>query len=70
MGAVFLLALAVRFFLGRYGMLLNEHGSFMVGIDYVDQNVALPLQWVLIAACVLCGGGARGRRDGESPCWW
>jgi uncharacterized membrane protein (UPF0182 family) len=53
MGGVFLLALAVRFFLGRYGMLLDEHGSFMVGIDYVDQNIALPLQWVLIASCVL-----------------
>ncbi len=52
-GAVFLLALAVRFFLGRYSMLLDEHGSFMVGVDYVDQNIALPLQWVLIASCVL-----------------
>ena len=53
MGAVFLLALAVRFFLGRYGMLLDQHGSFMVGIDYTDQNVALPLQWVLIGSCVV-----------------
>ena len=52
-GAVFLLALAVRFFLGRYSMLLDEHGSFMVGVDYVDQNIALPLQWVLIASCIL-----------------
>src|SRR5271163_1867440 len=34
-------------------MLLDEHGSFMVGIDYVDQNIALPLQWVLIASCVV-----------------
>jgi uncharacterized membrane protein (UPF0182 family) len=53
MGAVFLLALAVRFFLGRYSMLLEEHGSFMVGVDYVDQNIALPLQWVMIASCVV-----------------
>ncbi len=53
MGAVFLLFLAVRFFLGRYSMLLDEHGSFMVGIDYVDQNIALPLQWFLIVCCVL-----------------
>jgi len=53
MAAVFLLALAVRYFLGRYAMLLNEHGSFMVGIDYVDQNIALPLQWVLIVSCVI-----------------
>ena len=57
MGAIFLLALAVRFFLGRYGMLLNEHGSFMVGIDYVDQYVALPLQWLLIAGCVAAAAG-------------
>ena len=53
LGCVFLLALAVRFFLGRYGMLLDQHGSFMVGIDYTDQNVTLPLQWVLIASCVI-----------------
>ncbi len=53
MGAAFLLAMAVRFFLGRYSMLLDVHGSFMVGIDYVDQNIALPLQWVLIVSAVL-----------------
>jgi uncharacterized membrane protein (UPF0182 family) len=56
MGAVFLLALAVRFYLGRYSMLLDQHGSFMVGIDYTDQNIAIPLQWVLIASCVLAAG--------------
>jgi uncharacterized membrane protein (UPF0182 family) len=53
MVAVFLVALAVRFFLGRYNMLLDEHGTFMVGVDYVDQNIALPLQWVLIVCSVL-----------------
>ena len=53
MGAVFLVALAVKFFLGRYSMLQDEHGSFMVGIDYVDQYVALPLQWLLIGCAVL-----------------
>jgi len=52
-GAVFLAALAVKFFLGRYSMLLDEHGSFMVGIDYVDQNIALPLQWFLIAGALI-----------------
>jgi hypothetical protein len=53
LGAVFLLALAVRFFLSRYSMLLDEHGSFMVGVDYVDQNIAIPLVWFLIVSCVL-----------------
>ena len=45
---VLLLALAVRFYLGRYEMVYNEHGSFLVGVDYVDQNFGLPLQWLLI----------------------
>ena len=50
--AVFLLmAMAVRFFLGRYEMVYNEHGSFLVGVDYVDLNIGLPLQWLLILAC-------------------
>ncbi len=48
---ILLLALAVRFFLGRYEMVYNEHGTFLVGVDYVDQFVGLPLQWLLIAAC-------------------
>src|SRR5579872_719653 len=35
--AVLLLALAVKFFLGRFQMVYNEHGTFLVGVDYVDQ---------------------------------
>ncbi len=48
---VLLLAMAVQFFLGRYEMVYNDHGTFLVGIDYVDLNVGLPLQWLLILAC-------------------
>ncbi|HUB31631.1 MAG TPA: UPF0182 family protein, partial [Bryobacteraceae bacterium] len=50
--AFLLLALAVRFFLGRYEMVYNDHGSFLVGMDYVDQKVGLPLQWLLVAGSV------------------
>ncbi|MCS6952197.1 MAG: UPF0182 family protein [Bryobacterales bacterium] len=50
-GAVFLLGLAAQFFLGRYEMLVQDHG-FMVGMDYVAEKIALPLQWLVIAACV------------------
>jgi uncharacterized membrane protein (UPF0182 family) len=46
-----LVALAAKYFLGRYEMVYNDHG-FMVGIDYVDSNIGLPLQWLLIAACL------------------
>ncbi|HWB97133.1 MAG TPA: UPF0182 family protein, partial [Bryobacteraceae bacterium] len=48
---VTLLALAAKFFLARYEMVYHDHG-FMVGIDYVDLHVGLPLQWLVIAACL------------------
>jgi hypothetical protein len=54
-GAIFLLALAVRYFFGRYEMVWNDHG-FMTGVDYVDEKIALPLQWVAIVACVIAAG--------------
>ncbi len=54
-GVVFLLALAVQFFLGRYELLVQDHG-FMVGMDYVAEKIALPLQWLVIAACILAAG--------------
>ncbi len=49
---VLLLAFALKFYLGRFEMVYNEHGSFLVGIDYVDQNIGLPLQWLVIFACL------------------
>lgn len=58
---VFLLALALRFFLARYEMVYDDHG-FMVGIDYVDQNFGLPLQWLVIAACVAAAALVWARR--------
>jgi uncharacterized membrane protein (UPF0182 family) len=48
---VFLLAMAVKFFLGRYEMVWNDHG-FMTGVDYTDATVGLPLQWLLILASI------------------
>jgi uncharacterized membrane protein (UPF0182 family) len=48
---VFLMAMAVKYYLGRYGMVWNDHG-FMTGIDYTDATVGLPLQWLLIAAAI------------------
>ncbi|MBL8217460.1 MAG: UPF0182 family protein [Bryobacterales bacterium] len=50
----FLLALAANHFLGRYDLLTEDHG-FMVGMDYTDERVRLPLRWLTIAACL---GGA------------
>lgn len=49
---VFLLALAVRFYLDRYDLLTEDRGS-VVGIDWVGENLVLPLIWLKIAAAVL-----------------
>jgi uncharacterized protein len=51
-GVVLLLAFAVKFYLARYQMVYNEHGSFLVGVDWVDQHIGIPMQWVLIFACI------------------
>jgi uncharacterized protein len=51
-GVALLLAMVVKFYLDRYQMVYNQHGSFMVGIDWVDLNVGLPMQWLLILAAL------------------
>ena len=63
--ALFLVALAINFFLDRYDLLMNEHG-FMTGMDWVDQNVTLPLLWAMIGACVI---SAAGMLMGRSLIW-
>ncbi len=45
----FLVALACKYYLGRFEMVWNQH-RFMVGIDYTDDHFALPLYWVMIGA--------------------
>lgn len=45
---IFLLALAVSQFLGRYDMLTTDH-QFMVGIDFVDERFRLPLRLLCVA---------------------
>lgn len=49
--AVFLLGLAVWFYLRRYDWLMADHG-FMVGVNWTAEHVRLPLQWLTIAACL------------------
>ena len=52
MAAALLLAcFAAKLFLGRYGLLTEDHGQYLVGVDWVADHVVLPLQWMLIAGC-------------------
>lgn len=59
--AVALLALAGRFYLNRYDLLMSDHG-FMVGADYVDEKVRLPLLWAMIGAYLLSAAAALAGR--------
>jgi uncharacterized protein len=50
--AILLLGLAIKFFFSRYSFLLEDHGAYLVGVDWVADHVVLPLQWLMIAAAV------------------
>ncbi len=52
---IFIIAFAVRLYLDRYDLVFNDHG-FMVGVDWVNENVTVPLLWLGVAGCV--AGGA------------
>ena len=51
--AGFLVAVAVSFWLDRYELLYSDHGNLLVGIDYIQQNISLPLQYVKAGAAIL-----------------
>lgn len=46
--AIFLLALALKVFFDRYTLLLDDHGQYLVGVNWVADHVIIPLQWMLI----------------------
>ncbi len=50
---VFLCALAAEFWIGRFDYLFSDHGNLMSGVDYVQQNIELPMQAVKAFAALL-----------------
>jgi uncharacterized membrane protein (UPF0182 family) len=66
---LFLVALAVNFWLGRYRLLFSDHGNLMTGIDYVQQHYVLPLTTAdAIAALVAAALVIIGRRKLALAC--
>ena len=51
-GGIFLLALAVRYYLQRYELLYEDHSS-LVGMDWTAQTVTMPLLWACVASVVV-----------------
>lgn len=58
---IFFLGLAAQFYLNRYSLLYADHG-FMMGVDYVDEKITLPLVWASVAAAVAAAVSAWMRR--------
>jgi hypothetical protein len=52
-GAILLLGVAAKIYFDRYGLLMEDHGQYLVGVDWVADHVVLPLQWIMIAGALV-----------------
>lgn len=60
--AGFLVGLAISFWLDRYEMLYTEHGDLFSGLDYIQQNIGLPLQYIKVGAALLAAALVLARK--------
>ncbi len=51
--AIVLVGLSIKFFFNRYGFLLQDHSTYLVGVDWVADHIVLPLQWLMIFGALL-----------------
>ncbi len=60
--AVFLIALAIKIYFDRYTLLLDDHGQYLVGVDWISDHMVIPLQWMLILGALAAAGLVMARR--------
>jgi uncharacterized membrane protein (UPF0182 family) len=60
--ALFLVDLAVSFWLDRFELLYTDHGNLLVGLDYVQQHLGLPLQYAKAGAALLAAALVLARK--------
>ena len=51
--AILLVGVAAKIYLNRFDLLFQDHGQYLVGVDWVADHIVLPLQWCEIAAALL-----------------
>jgi uncharacterized membrane protein (UPF0182 family) len=51
--ALLLLAMGVKVFFARFDLLLDDHGQYLVGVDWLGDHIILPLMWVVSVAFAL-----------------
>jgi uncharacterized membrane protein (UPF0182 family) len=54
--ALLLLGVAVKVYFDRYDLLMEDHGAYLVGVDWLGANIVLPLMWALAATFVIAAG--------------
>ena len=60
--AIFLCALAVRIYFDRYSLLFDDHGQYLVGVDWTADHMIVPLQWLLILGALASAALIMARR--------
>jgi len=48
--ALLLLGVAVKVYFDRFDLLMEDHGAYLVGVDWLGANIVLPLMWALVFA--------------------
>ena len=51
--ALLLLGMAAKVYFDRFGLLLDDHGQYLVGVDWLGDHVLLPLMWAVAIALLL-----------------
>lgn len=60
--ALLLIGMAVKIYFDRFGLLLDDHGQFLVGVDWLGDHILLPLMWVVAFSFVIAAVLILGRR--------
>ncbi|HEX4749996.1 MAG TPA: UPF0182 family protein [Bryobacteraceae bacterium] len=60
--AIFLVGVATKIYLNRFDLLFQDHGQYLVGVDWVADHIVLRLQWCEIAAALLGAALVLARR--------
>lgn len=51
--AIVLIGFAIKFYFNRFGLLLDDHGAYLVGVDWVADHIIIPLQWLMIFGAIV-----------------
>ncbi len=60
--AIVLLGVAVECYFSRFGLLLDDHGAYLVGVDWVADHIIIPLQWLMIFGAIAAAALVLARR--------